>query len=96
MPAGAEPALPAFGAAQRLDGLLDEGAVGGAALLALGVGQLAALGHHWCSSREAGVVPGAGVAPGSGWFQRAALVSSSSWRRWAMTAGQPACWECST
>jgi hypothetical protein len=32
-----EPALPPVGAAQLLDGLLDERAVGGAALLALGL-----------------------------------------------------------
>ena len=38
------PALPAVEAAQLLDGLLDERAVGGAALLALGVGALGALG----------------------------------------------------
>jgi hypothetical protein len=43
VPARGEPALPAVGAAQRLDGLLDERAVGGAALLALGVGQLGAV-----------------------------------------------------
>src|SRR3954463_13708797 len=44
MPSGGEPALPAIRAAQLLDGLLDEGAVGGAALLALGVGERGALG----------------------------------------------------
>jgi hypothetical protein len=51
MPARGQPALPALGAAQLLDGLLDERAVGGAALLALGLGQLGALGHRGCSSR---------------------------------------------
>jgi hypothetical protein len=40
------PALPAVGAAQRLDGLLDERAIGGAAPLAVGVRQLGALGHR--------------------------------------------------
>jgi hypothetical protein len=51
VPARAEPALPAVGAAQLLGGLLDERAVGGAALLALDVGELIALGHRGCSSR---------------------------------------------
>jgi hypothetical protein len=51
MPACGEPALPALRAAQRVDGLLDERAVGGAALLALGVGELGALGRRGCSSR---------------------------------------------
>ena len=44
VPARGEPALPALGAAQLLDGLLDERAVGGAALLALGLARPEALG----------------------------------------------------
>jgi hypothetical protein len=39
-----EPALPALGAAQLLDGLLDERAIGGAALLALGLAEPGPLG----------------------------------------------------
>lgn len=37
--AGDQPSLPAFGAAQRLDGLLDELAVSGAARLALSLAE---------------------------------------------------------
>ena len=51
VPARREPALPALGAAQLLDGLLDERAVGGAALLALGLAELGALRHLGRSSR---------------------------------------------
>src|SRR5438093_9090319 len=92
VPARGEPALPAVGAAQLLDGLLDERAVGAAALLAFGVAELGALGHGGCSSREiGGWARRARTAPGAG-GQATASTSWSSWRRWARTAGQPACW----
>ena len=48
--AAGEPLLPAVCCAQLLDGLLHERAVGGAALLALGLAELGALGHLACSS----------------------------------------------
>jgi hypothetical protein len=44
VPARGQPALPAVGPAQLLEGLLDERAIGGAALLALGLAEPGPLG----------------------------------------------------
>src|SRR5207253_2538477 len=46
VPAGGQPALPAVGAAQCLDGLLDERAVGGAPLFAFSLGEGREVGHR--------------------------------------------------
>jgi hypothetical protein len=91
-PARGQPALPALGAAQLLDGLLDERAVGGATLLALGLAECA-----WASRvlLSVGGLSPARVAPG-GWRSGDGVDELVELLALSDHAGQPACWECST